>query len=263
MHKINQVPSEAQIKKYLRKIIFGSHIFCPKCHSRNIYAYDGRYRCRKCRRSFSLLSGTWLSGVKLPLQQFWLLLWCWTQKVPVLQSERLCNLSEKAVRHWFDIFRHQLPDISYALKGTIQMDEAYFRSLSLVMAKQQGSRRLAHSFIAGTSVSRPDVAEFLFQNIYPESELHTDGAGIYRGIDRWWPVTHKRDIHKKWEFGKTSEIEGMFGCLRTFIRRMYHHTTMDKLPEVVAEFCVRFSHPEIFNSPESYLLDTIKAVPTR
>ncbi|MDP2631571.1 MAG: transposase [Candidatus Uhrbacteria bacterium] len=129
------------------------------------------------------------------------------------------------------------------------------------MAKKKGTRQLAHSFIQGTSVTRPDVAEFLFQYIQPKSDLFTDGAGIYRGIDRWWPVTHQRDIHKKWEFGKTSEIEGMFGCLRTFIRRMYHHVTMEHLPEVVAEFCARFSHPEMFNSPVTYLQKTIHTVP--
>lgn len=256
-----QIPTEAQIRKMLRKIIFGSHIFCPKCHSRKIYAYEGRYRCRKCRRSFSLFSGTWLRAMKLPLTTFYSLLWCWTHKVPVLQSQDFCHLSEECVRHWFHIFRLQLPNSIPILQGVIQMDEAYFKSLSLLMAKEVGSKKLAHAFILGTDVTRPDAAEFIFQCIQPESDLHTDGAGIYRGIDNWWPVTHKRDIHKKFEFGLTSEIEGMFGCLRTFIRRMYHHVTMDHLPAVVAEFCARFSHPEFFNSPESYLQNTIHPVP--
>ena len=80
---------------------------------------------------------------------------------------------------------------------------------------------------------------------------------IYKGINKWWPVNHQRDIHNKWEFGKTSEIEGMFGVLRTFIRRMYHHVTPEYLPEFVAEFAVRFSHPEIFESPIEYLQKTL------
>lgn len=261
MKTLNQIPTEAQIKKLLRRTIYGSHLFCPKCHSRNIYPYEDRYRCRKCRRSFSLFSGTWIRNMKLPLQTFYSLLWCWTQKVPVLQTQNLCSLSEECVRHWFHVFRLQLPDLNFTLNGQVQMDEAYFKSLSLVMAKKEGTRQLAHSFVRGTSVSRPDVAEFLFQHVQPETDLFTDGAGIYRGIDRWWPVKHKWDIHKKWEFGQTSEIEGMFGCLRTFIRRMYHHVTMDHLPEVVAEFCARFSHPEMFDSPDSYLQKTIHAVP--
>ena len=261
MNQLLQIPSEVQIKKILRRTIYGSHLFCPKCHSRKIYTYQNRYRCRKCRRSFSLLSGTWLSNMKLPLTTFWALLWCWTQKIPVLQAQKLCDLSEECIRHWFRIFRLQLPDVYPNLQGIVQMDEAYFKSLSLIMAKEKGSRKLAYSFVIGNSVSRYHVADLIFQQISPETRLWTDGAAIYKGMDRWWPITHERDIHSKWEFGKTSEIEGMFGCLRTFIRRMYHHVTPDYLPEVVAEFCARFSHPEMFNSPDSYLQKTLSSVP--
>lgn len=82
------------------------------------------------------------------------------------------------------------------------------------------------------------MASFLFQNVQPKSTLQTDGSSIYKNINHWWPVKHKRDIHKKFEFGLTSEIEGMFGNLRTFIRRMYHHTSSEYLPEYVSEFCL-------------------------
>lgn len=49
----------------------------------------------------------------------------------------------------------------------------------------------------------------------------------------------------------------MFGNLRTFIRRMYHHVTAEQLPEYVREFCARFSSPEIFESPRAYLRKTL------
>lgn len=261
MKELLQIPSELQIRKQLKKIIFGAHVFCPNCRSRKIFKTENRYRCKRCKLPFTLISGTWLKGMKLPMEVFYSLLWCWTQKVPVLQTQKLCLLSEECVRRWFRIFRLQLPEIYPNLNGIIQMDEAYFKSLSLVMAKQQGSRKIAHVFVRGNSVSRPDVADFIFQYVKPESQLNTDGAAIYKGIDRWWPVKHKRDIHKKYEFGKTSEIEGMFGCLRTFIRRMYHHVTPEYLPEVVAEFAARFAHAELFDSPVSYLQKTIKLVP--
>lgn len=250
---LNQIPSESKIKKLLRKIIFGSHLFCPRCHSRKVYTSENRYRCRKCRKPFSLLSGTWLKDMKLSLRTFWSVLWCWTQKVPVLQTQRFCHLSEDAVRHWFSQFRLHLPQFEPILNGKVQMDEAYFKSLSLVMAKQVGSTKVAHEIIFKNSVDKSEAARFLFQYIKPNSYLHTDGSGIYRGIDQWWQVKHRKDIHRKWEFGLTSEIEGLFGNLRTFIRRMYHHVTPEYLPEVVAEFSVRFSHPEIFDSPLSYL----------
>jgi len=250
---INQVPLEAKIWKYLRQVIFGKNMSCPNCNSRRVYRSEDRYHCRECRKPFSLLSSTWLSNMKLSLRTFWALLWCWTQQVPVLQTQKLCHVGEKTVYHWFRQFRLRLPNFEPILQGTVQMDEAYFKKLSLVMAKQVGSRRIAHQFILKNSVDKNEAARFLFQNIQPKTKLHTDGASIYTKINQWWPVTHKKDIHRKWEFGLTSEIEGLFGNLRTFIRRMYHHTTPEYLPEYVSEFCLRFSSPEIFDSPLSYL----------
>lgn len=200
--------------------------------------------------------------MKLSLRTFWALTWCWTQKVPVLQTQKLSHLSEKCVRHWFRQFRIHLPQAEPILQGTVQMDEAYFKNLSLIMAKEVGSNKVAHQIIFKNSVDKNEATRFLFQYIQPTSNLHTDGAGIYRGIENWWQVKHKKDIHRKWEFGLTSEIEGMFGNLRTFIRRMYHHATPEYLPEYVSEFCLRFSSPEIFESPLTYLQKTLSPVPT-
>lgn len=138
------------------------------------------------------------------------------------------------------------------------MDEAYFRSLSLLMAKQVGERKIAQQVLPKSSVDRRDAATFLFQHIQPRTKLQTDGAGIYQKIDHWWPVRHRVDLHKKFEFGLTSEIEGLFGNLRTFVRRMYHHSTSEYLPEYVTEFCSRFSSPELFESPRSFLSETLK-----
>ncbi|RLC33658.1 MAG: hypothetical protein DRZ76_04060 [Candidatus Nealsonbacteria bacterium] len=250
---LNQIPLETKIKKQLRQIIYGKNMFCPRCRSWNVYSYENRYRCRKCRRSFSLLSGTWLNGMKLHLRTFYALLWCWTQRVPVKQTQKLCHVSEVTVYHWFRQFRLHLPVFEPILQGQIQMDETYFKSLSLIMAKQVGSRKLAHQIISKKSVNKTEATQFLYQWIGPKSKLQTDGAGIYKSINQWWQVCHVKDNHSKWEFSLTSEIEGLFGNLRTFIRRMYHHMTPELLPEYVSEFCLRFSSPEIFDSPFKYL----------
>src|SRR3989344_1814269 len=260
---LKQFPSEAKLRKELRRIIFGSNLFCPWCRSRSVKASEGRYWCRKCRRHFSLLSGTWLRDLKLSLRTWYALLWCWTQRVPVLQTQKLCHMSEESVYHWFREFRLHLPQLEPLLQGRVQMDEAYFKGLSLLLAKEVGTRKLAHQMLPKTSVDKTDVSRFLFQYVVPRSTLQTDGGKMYQNIEHVWPVKHRVDIHKRFEFGLTSEIEGSFGNLRTFIRRMYHHTTQEYLPEYVSEFCVRFSSPEIFVSPLSYLSKTLKPVPTR
>ena len=261
MYQLKQVPSEAEIKKYLRRILFGKNIHCPICKSRNILKYENRYRCRKCRAKFTLISHTWLKGMKLSYQKFWIILWCWTTQIPVKQSMALCNLSEEAVRHWYDLFRNHLPINNEILEKIVQLDEAYFKGISLLMGKQQGTRKLAYNIFFKNSVDKTNAVNFLEQYVKPRSKLHTDGSSIYRNINEWWPVRHRKDIHNRWEFELTSEIEGIFGNLKTFIRRMYHHATAEKMPEIVREFCFRFSSPEIFNSPLEYLKKSLTLVP--
>jgi len=93
----------------------------------------------------------------------------------------------------------------------------------------------------------------LQQHIVPGSKLHTDENGVYPGIQNWWSVEHSYDVHSRWEFSLTSEIEGLFGNFKTFLRRIYHHVTKEKLPEFASEFLSRFCHPEYFKNPQSYL----------
>lgn len=266
MYKFNQIPSDAQIRKYLRRIVFGKSMYCPVCKTRRVYTSQERYRCRKCRRRFSLLSHTWLPNLKVPLQQFWMILWCWTVQIPLKQAMSLTNLSEITIRHWYDEFKYHLPQDQEVLEHIVQLDEAYFGGKfgkTLFLGKQVGSRKLAYQIIPTTNPAREHAWWFLQTYTKPNIELHTDGASIYREIDKWWPVYHTREIHKKWEFELTSEIEGIIGVLRTFIRRMYHHVTVNTLPELVCEFCYRFSHPEMFENPRFYLENTLFIVPTR
>jgi len=256
-----QLPSEAKIRTELRRIVYGAHLSCPRCRSRQVHRSEARYRCRRCRRPFTLLTGTWLESAKLALRTIWALLWCYTQQVPVKQTQAFCHVSEPTVRYWFRIFRLHVPMVEPILEGTVQLDEAYFKNTALMLAKQVGTSNLAYTVFAKRVLDKRDAARFLFQSVAPRSRLQTDGAGIYQRIDRWWPVTHRRDIHRKWEFALTSEIEGAFGNLRTFIRRMYHHVTPLYLPELVAEFCARFTHPEWFISPQTFLQKTLCPVP--
>lgn len=261
MYQLKQVPSETQIQRYLRRIVFGSNLFCPTCRSRSVVTYEERYRCRKCRVKFSLTSHTWLGDTKLSYQAFWLLLWCWTTMIPVRQAMALTHRSEDAVRRWYDRFRSHLPEDPLILAKLVQLDEMYAKERSLLLGKQVGTRKLAWEVLTTTNVQRHHATFFLQQHVKPGTKLRTDGAAISRTIDHWWPVDHAFDIHRKFEFSQTSEIEGAFGNLRTFIRRMYHHVTPEKLPEMVSEFCFRFSSPELFKNPLYYLEKSLRLVP--
>lgn len=261
MYNLRQIPSEAHIRKFLRRKLFGKNLFCPKCRCREIWKIRDRYWCPRCRRRFTLLSYSWLHDLKLPLATFWLVLWCWTTAIPVKQAMALSHLSENTIRLWYDRFREHLPENPEVLERTVQLDEAYGKGWTLLMAKQKRTRKVAYVLYPAKSVQKHHAHQFLQQYVRPRSRLATDGSSLYRDVENWWPVRHTTDIHGKWEFTHTSEIEGMFGNLRTFIRRMYHHVTPGKMPEYVREFCLRFSSPEIFKNPDAYLTTCLTAAP--
>lgn len=52
-----------------------------------------------------------------------------------------------------------------------------------------------------------------------KTQFYVQISVIYQDIEKLHLVTHVMDIHKAWEFSRTSEIKGVFGNLRTFIRR--------------------------------------------
>lgn len=260
---LHQIPSEKSIKHTLRKLVFGRFIFCPICHTRQVKKSENRYRCKLCRKPFSLTSVIpWLKGLKLPLQEFWLILWCWISKVPVDQTVRISGRSEVTVRRWFNKFRDNLPqDLidSIRLETTVQIDEAYRKGYAIIGAKEEkrGEKnkesKIVLKVLPKTSVDRKDIITFMTESIIPDSNLNSDGAAIYRGIGNWWPVNHKFEIHKKWEFTLTSEIEGIWANLFTFIRRMYHHVTKDKIEGLVKEFSIRYMYPDLFLTPNHFL----------
>ena len=262
MYNLKQIPSEAQIEKFLRRHLFGKNMFCPWCRSRKVVSEKLRYRCRECRQRFSLLSHTWLTNMKLPLKQFWTVLWSWTTQIPIRQTMSLTKLPDRTVRHWFDEFRSRLPDQTHILERLIQLDEAFFYQRFLMLGKQIGTRNVAYAVHHGTDPQRHHATSFLFQYVEPGSKLWTDGAGIYRNIGNYWPVAHQRDIHRTFEFAHTSEVEGIFGNYRTFVRRMYHHHWSINLEKYVREFCFRFSSPELFENPLFYLKKSLKLVTT-
>lgn len=223
--------------------------------------------------------------MKISLQKFWLLLWCWCNKVPVDQTQKITGASEVTVRRWFEKFRLNIPQDkleNIRLSRIVQMDEAYRggkkKGYSIIGAKQasKGSagnnknktfkkkqQKLMLKVLPKASVDRADALQFMHQHVAPDSELNTDGGSIYKGIANWWPVDHKYEIHKKFEFALTSEIEGVWGNFFTFIRRMYHHVTKEKINDIAQEFTARSVYPEWFQSPEKFLRISIQQVSYR
>jgi hypothetical protein len=199
--------------------------------------------------------------MKISLRHLWLLIWCWQKKLSVQQTKELLSLSIPTIRRYYELFRDHLNlDFDVILEGKVQMDEMFVKGGFVIGAKDIKNKKIKLKVIPHKYPTKNHAMNFMYRHIKPGSILCSDGGGIYMGCEKRWPVKHMREIHSKFEFAITSEIEGMWGVLRTFMRRMYHHVTFEKLPKVVAEFEARFSHPELFNSPLNFLKNSLYPV---
>lgn len=256
MHILKQVPSKGTLRRILKQAIFGERVHCPRCSSRYIRTLkrEERWRCKRCRLPFSIKRSCWLKGSKLPLETIWLLLWCWQKRFSLQQAQELTGVSYPTVSRWYQQFRAHIPKerIDTLLGGQIACDEMFTKDTAIIGAKEKGTRNVMLKVLHDKRPNTSHAVDFLTQFTKANSDLFTDGSGIYKGIGNWHKLKHTYEIHRTFEFSLTAEIEGLWGVFRTFVRRMYHHVTTYKLEELVAEFCLRFRQDEVFNSPSDY-----------
>ena len=261
---MTNIPTEKKIIKYLKKIIFGSRVKCPHCRHRKItwYTNEKRWFCKRCRKKFSLKSISWLKNMKLSYTDLWLLIDCWQTKLNIQQTIIKTNLSERTIRHWYDKFRTNLPKLNLYLKGNVEVDEMYFSHRAGVMGALERERGLPVLWVPPDRPDKHYAKVFLDSVIHPDSHIYTDKSPFYFDVIKWGFKKHSSENHSKFEFGKTSRMEGIWGVFRTFIRRMYHHIWIKNASKYVTEFNMRFCHKEIFKNPLNYLKKCLLVVPT-
>lgn len=253
---LHHVPSPGTLRRTLRKAVFGKRVRCPWCRSYSFRSIrrEERWRCNSCDKPFSITSSCWLRGSKLPLETIWLLLHCWQKKYPLLHAMDITGVSYPTARRWYGLFRKHIPAerLDILLSGNIAADEMFTRDTAIMGAKQKGTRNVAFTVLHEKHPNKGHAVDFLQRFTKVNSRLFTDGSAIYRSIGNWHRLKHQYEIHSKFEFALTAEIEGVWGCFRTFVRRVYHHCTVYKLEDMVKEFCLRFRRDEIFDSPQQY-----------
>ena len=265
MHILQQVPSPCTLRRDLKRIVFGERVRYPRCECGRVkkIKQEERWRCKKCRHPFSITSCCWLKGTKLPLETIWLLLWCWQKQIPVKQACDIIGISYPTTFNWYSKFRDKIPKerLDTILGGNVVCDEMFTKGNCIMGAKEKGTRNIVMKVLHEKDPNKRHAIEFLTRFLKTHTKLSTDGSGIYKGCDKWHKLKHEYEVHRRFEFTLTAEIEGLWGVFRTFVRRMYHHVTNYKLEELVCEFCLRFRKDEIFENPLSYLNVCLKEKP--
>ena len=127
-------PGEQTSAKWFESVFWADGRTCPRCEGDNTYATKGNtdkmpYRCRDCKRYFSVRTGTVLESSNLSLRK-----WVWAvfleitslRGVSSMKLRRGLENRQGTAWHLCHRIREGLrPEIMGMFEGLIEVDEAY------------------------------------------------------------------------------------------------------------------------------------------
>lgn len=263
-----QPMSEDAARAMLEKMRWPNGAICPKCGGVDPYKLNGRstrkgvYKCRACRKQFTVTVGTIFEDSHIPLAK-WLLaiqLLCASKKgMSAHQLHRMLGLTYKSA--WFMAHRIRYamtrPPLSDKLRGTVEADETFIggkphnrhigkrspappKTPVLSVIERGGNVRS----VAVASVTAKTLRAAIDENVVRQARLMTDGAGAYTSIGRSF-ASHDTVDHVAGEYVRgdahVNTAESYFSILKRGIFGVYHHVSEQHLGRYLAEFDQRWN----------------------
>ncbi len=271
MYHITAGISERKVRMMLRTIIFRKgRLRCPRCGCFRVLSVrnEDRYHCTRCRKKFSVLSGTWMKNVKIPLAFFIVLLSFWLEDVTVELAGKFTHLSRPTIYRYYALFRtHIVRALDFVAKNDVQVDEAYFGQFKKQANYFHGKRTyrvVEKTCVAGISCPsegtlatqviavRPGlpIKQFIRALVPENITIYSDGSPIYtelRTTHDHYPQTHDLGFHHAYY------IESCWSWMKRKLFKQYHHFTKKYAREYVSELTFKFNTRKSPKNPFDYI----------
>src|SRR5208337_852399 len=127
---INNFNDEKSCQTYLENIRFKDGEFCPYCNHTKVYKFsDGKtYKCAKCRKKFSIKTGTIFESSPIPLNKWFLAIYLLSTDKKGISSIQLASqlgVTQKTAWFMYHRIRNTYDQKKNMLKGIVEIDETY------------------------------------------------------------------------------------------------------------------------------------------
>ena len=227
---------------------------CPHCGSATVTSACAHpsmpYRCRDCRKRFSVRSGTVMTDTKLGYRQWALALYLLTTGVKGVSSMKLrrdLGITQKSAWHLAHRIRMVWSGPQQLFAGPVEVDEVYIggkernkhESKKLKAGRGPvGKQPVAAAPLAGTT--KPDLHGFAGARASAAAAVYTDEASGYVGVPA---ASHERVNHSAGEYVRgtvhTNSIESFWALFKRGYYGTYHHLSGQHLRRYLDEFAGR------------------------
>ena len=274
---------ENKARKYLKKIRWASGIECPHCKAIDGHykftpqatskspARNGTWKCKKCRKQFSVTVGTIFESSHIPLNKwlFAIYLLCSSKKgMSANQLHRMLGITYKSAWFMAHRIRYAMTQQPFAKKlgGIVEVDETY------IGGKGRGKRGrgaikktpvVALIERKGKVISTPikrvtakNLRTIIKENVNKRATLMSDDFMSYRYLNIA-SLKHNIINHSKKEYVRgdihTNTVEGYFSLLKRGIIGIYHHVDKHHLHRYLSEFDFRYNNRKSSDSESTIM----------
>ena len=287
--------SECDALAYFEAIRWPKGADCAHCGSSNVTRLNGKstrlgvFKCRACRKPFTVKVGTILEDSHIPLRKWAIAfhMMCSSKKgYSAKQLQRNLGLkSYKSAWHMAHRIREAMKQYVFdgPLTGTVEADETYVggkmrtgsqavkpgerpkdrpspvsnKAPVVSLVERGGNVRSFHV----ADVNGDNLKAVLAEHVDAQAHVMTDEAGLYRWVGKQY-AQHSTVNHAAKEYARkeadgtlvtTNTVEGSFSLLKRGVYGTFHNISKQHLQRYLNEFDFRYNARKITDGERTAL----------
>ena len=261
---LRMFPDDAMAEMWFTEQRWGGEPRCPRCDSVNVQSGARHptmpYRCRSCRRRFSVRVGTVMEGSHLGYQKWALAIYLLTTSLKGVSSLKLhrdLGITQKSAWHLAHRLRQAFEDDDGEIyEGPVEVDETYIGGKEgskhasqrqhlgrgvvgktpVVGVKDRESNQVVTEVVDSTD--KATLQGFVTEHVDDGARVYTDEHRSYRGLLNHEAVKHSGGEYVRGEV-HTQGIDSFWSMLKRGYVGTYHWMSPKHLHRYATEFAGR------------------------